>query len=86
MRLIHVLGHAKTSMAVSVQVSLIIRDFVAAINIVICMCDQLTCCDTCAHSHLYVASHLSLSAVVDCVAPQVTFCLLNFVQPINFKS
>jgi hypothetical protein len=33
-----------------------------------------------------VISHLSLPAVVDCVASQITFCLLHFVQPINLKA
>lgn len=49
------------------------------------MCNHLTCCDIHTCSLLGTVSHLSLSAVVDHVAPQITFCLLTFVQPITLK-
>jgi hypothetical protein len=66
-----------------IQVSLVIHDFITVINIVMQMHDHLTCCNMCTHSRLGMISHLRPSVVVELV--DISFCLRNFVQPINLK-
>jgi ubiquitin C-terminal hydrolase len=58
---------------------------ITEINIFMRMYDHMAFCDKCTRSHLGAFSHFSLAVAVDHVASQITFCLLNFLQPLNLE-